>query len=222
VQFVAKKALCLRLNGKKKLQQMTFNQDKYLEDIKIKFNSYAPISEQSWKLIESLIEFQSVKKGELLLRNNQIAKEIHFVCKGALRAFITDTEGNIYNKNIFLEGDLAGSTASLIQQTPSYFEIEALEDSILININYKKYRELIFENEDLKNFYIAYLERNWVIEKEQREISIVMENATERYLDLLSKYPDISERIALLHIASHLGITPTQLSRIRKTLEKDL
>ena len=114
------------------------------------------------------------------------------VAKGALRAFITDTEGNSYNKNIFLEGDFAGSTASLIQQIPSYFAIEALENSILININYKKYRDLIFQNDDLKNFYIAYLEKNWVIEKEQREISLVMENATERYLDLLAKHPDIS------------------------------
>jgi CRP-like cAMP-binding protein len=201
---------------------MSINQAKYINDLKAKFNYYSPISEQSWLLIENNIEINSIKKGELLLRNGQIAKEIYFVAKGALRAFITDKEGNIYNKNIFLEGDLAGSTASLIQQTPSDFSIEALEDAVLININYKKYRELIFQNDDLKNFYIAYLERNWVIEKEQREISIVMENATERYLDLLAKHPDLEERIALLHIASNLGITPTQLSRIRKTLEKDL
>ncbi len=201
---------------------MSINPAKYINDLKVKFNNYSPISEESWQLIENNIEINSIKKGELLLRNGQIAKEIYFVAKGALRAFITDAEGNIYNKNIFLEGDLAGSTASLIQQIPSDFSIEALEDSIVININYKKYRELIFQNDDLKNFYIAYLEKNWVIEKEQREISIVMENATERYLDLLAKHPDIAERIALLHIASHLGITPTQLSRIRKTLEKDL
>ena len=201
---------------------MSINQAKYINDLKVKFNYYSPISEESWQLIENNIEINSIKKGELLLRNGQIAKEIHFVAKGALRAFITDKEGNIYNKNIFLEGDLAGSTASLLQQTPSDFSIEALEDAVLININYKKYRELIFQNDDLKNFYIAYLEKNWVIEKEQREISIVMENATERYLDLLAKHPDLEERIALLHIASHLGITPTQLSRIRKTLEKDL
>ncbi|MGE6356454.1 Crp/Fnr family transcriptional regulator [Flavobacterium sp. NPDC079362] len=200
---------------------MSINYNKYLNDLKLKFESYSPISAASWQLIENIVEINSIKKGELLLRNGQVAKEIHFIAKGALRAFITDDEGNIYNKNIFLEGDLAGSTASLIQQTPSYFAIEALEYSILININYKKYRQLIFQNDDLKNFYIAYLERNWVIEKEQREISIVMENATERYLDLLSKHPDISERIALLHIASHLGITPTQLSRIRKSLEKN-
>lgn len=201
---------------------MAIDQNKYLNDLKLKFESYSPISAASWQLIENITEFQVVKKGELLLSNGQIAKEIHFIIKGALRAFITDAEGNIYNKNIFLEGDFAGSTASLIQKTPSYFAIEVLEDAILININYKKYRELIFQNDDLKNFYIAYLEKNWVIDKEQREISIVMENATERYLDLLSKHPDISERIALLHIASHLGITPTQLSRIRKTLEKDV
>lgn len=201
---------------------MVAEQSKYLQDLKTKLNSYASLSQQTWELIENITEFQVVKKGELLLRNGQIAKQIYFIGKGALRAFITDNEGNTYNKNIFLEGDLAGSTASLIQQSPSDFAVEALEDAILININYKKYRELIFHNDDLKNFYIAYLEKNWVIEKEQREISIVMENATERYLDLLSKHPDISERIALLHIASHLGITPTQLSRIRKTLEKDL
>ena len=201
---------------------MTHNNEKHLQNLKSKFESYAPISENSWQLIDSIVEFQSVKKGELLLRNGEIAKEIYFICEGALRAFITDSTGNTYNKNIFLEGDFAGSKASLLQQTPSNFEIEALEDSILININYKKYKELIFKNDDLKNFYISYLENHWVIEKEQREISLVMENATERYLKLLSKHPDISERIALHHIASHLGITPTQLSRIRKALEKDL
>lgn len=197
-------------------------QTQYLENLKSKFNSYAPISQTSWQLIESILEFQSVKKGGLLLRNGEIAKQIYFICQGALRTFIIDATGNIYNKNIFLEGDFAGSTASSLQQTPSEFSIETLEDSVLINLNYQKYRELIFQNEDLKNFYISYLEQHWVIEKEQREISLVMENATERYLQLLSKHPDISERIALHHIASHLGITPTQLSRIRKNLEKDL
>lgn len=201
---------------------MALDQNKYLNNLKLKFESYAPISETSWKLIENIVEFKSFKKGELLLRKGQVAKEIHFVCQGALRAYITDKAGNIYNKNIFMEGDFAGSKTSLLQQTPSNFEIEMLEDSILININYKKYKELIFQNDDLKNFYIAYLEKNWVIEKELREISLVMENATERYLHLLSTHPDIEQRIPLFHIASHLGITPTQLSRIRKNLEKDL
>jgi len=201
---------------------MTFNKETYLNNLKQTIESYYPISEKSWKLIESITSFQTLKKGEALLRNGEIAKNLHFIAKGVLRAFITDEEGNFYNKNLFLENYLAGSKVSLMLQTPSNFTIEALEDSIVININYKKYIEYINENDDLKNFYIAHLERHWIIEKEQREVALVMQNATERYITLLEKHPDMADRVPLLHIASHLGITPTQLSRIRKSLEKDL
>ena len=194
--------------------------EKYISELRLKFESYSAISNESWALIESIITFQKLEKDEILLRNGQIAKTIHFVCKGAVRAYVTDYDGNIYNKNIFLETDFAGSTVSYLLGVPSNFTLEVLEETILINLDYKKYRLLIEQNIDLKNFYIAYLENNWVIEKEQREVSLVMENATERYLKLLSKHPNIDQRIQQLHLASHLGITPTQLSRIRKDLKK--
>ena len=194
--------------------------EKYISELKLKLESYSEISVESWSLIASIIKFQELEKDEILLRNGQIAKNIHFVCKGALRAYVTDYDGNIYNKNIFLETDFAGSTVSYLQSTPSNFTLQALENTILISLNYKKYRQFIDDNIDLKNFYIAYLENNWVIEKEKREVSLVMENATDRYLKLLSKYSNIDQRIQQLHLASHLGITPTQLSRIRKDLKK--
>lgn len=198
------------------------NQDKYLKNLKKTIESYFPISESSWKLIENIAEFQILKKAETLLQNGEIAKNLHFIAKGILRAFITDELGNFYNKNFFMKNSFAGSKVSLMLQTPSNFTIEALEDSVIINLNYKKYISLINENDDLKNFYIAHLEKNWIIEKEQREVALVMLNATERYIKLLEKHPTIADRVPLLHIASHLGITPTQLSRIRKSLEKDL
>ncbi|MBE8726101.1 Crp/Fnr family transcriptional regulator [Flavobacterium hungaricum] len=201
---------------------MISNQQKYLNQLKQTIESYSPISQNSWQLIENITEFQTLKKGETLLQNGEIAKNLHFIAEGILRAFITDEQGNFYNKNLFLQNSFAGSKVSLLQETPSHFSIEALEDCILINLNYKKYIALVYQNDDLKNFYIAHLEKNWIIEKEQREVALVMENATERYVSLLDKHPDIAERVPLLHIASHLGITPTQLSRIRKSLEKDL
>ena len=221
MKFVATKTLCLSsfaANPKK----MTFNKETYLNNLKLYFESYAPISEKSWKLIENLTDFQTIKKGEILLENGEICKNMYFIAKGILRTFITDEQGNFYNKNLFLENKLACSKVSSILQTPSNFTIEALEDCILIQLDYQKYTKLINENDDLKSFYIAYLEKNWIIEKEQREIALVMQNATERYVKFLDKHPDIADRVPLLHIASHLGITPTQLSRIRKSLEKDL
>lgn len=196
-------------------------EEKYISELKLKFESYTLISDESWSLIESIITFQKLRKDEILLRNGQVAKNIHFVCQGALRAYVMDYDGNIYNKNIFLESDFAGSTVSYLLSTPSNFTLEALEETILINLNYSKYRQFIEKNIDLKNFYIAYLEKNWIIEKEEREVSLVMEDATERYIKLLQKHPNIDQRIQKLHLASHLGITPTQLSRIRRNIKKD-
>ncbi|MBC9796692.1 Crp/Fnr family transcriptional regulator [Sinomicrobium weinanense] len=193
--------------------------EKYRAAFRSAFESYVPITDESWSSINSITHFQTLQKGEVLLREGQVARSLYFICKGALRTYFTDADGNVYNKNLFMEGSYAASKVSLLQGAPSYFTIEALEDSILITINYKGYRELIRTNEDIRNFYIAYIEKNWIIEKEQREISLVMENATDRYLKLLEKHPDIDRRIPKLHIASHLGITPTQLSRIRKNLK---
>ncbi|MDP5201407.1 Crp/Fnr family transcriptional regulator [Flavobacterium sp. DG2-3] len=201
---------------------MTLNKETYLNNLKLYFESYAPISEKSWRLIENLTHFQTIKKGEIVLENGEICRNLYFIAKGILRTFITDQQGNFYNKNLFFENRLACSKVSSMLQTPSSFTIEALEDCILINLNYQKYITLINENNDLKSFYIAYLEKNWIIEKEQNEIALVMQNATERYLSLLQKNPNIEDRVPLLHIASHLGITPTQLSRIRKSLEKKM
>lgn len=78
---------------------------------------------------------------------------------------------------------------------------------------------MIFQSDDLKLFYIHYLEKNWVIDKEKREVSIVMEEAQVRYEKLLHNHPDIEKYVPLQDIASHLGITPTQLSRIRRQVK---
>lgn len=195
------------------------DKEKCASALKSKIDSYSSISERSWSLIKENIRFQLLEKDEVLLNEGQIARKIYFICEGALRAFCSDKKGNIYNKSLFLEKSFAGSTVSSIQKTPSEFTLQALESSTLISIDYTKYRELIFANNDLKDFYISYLEHNWIIEKEQREVSIVLENATVRYLKFIGQHPNIDKRISLQHIASHLGITPTQLSRIRKDLK---
>lgn len=192
---------------------------RYLEAFRETISAYYPISDESFSMVENILRFQTLNKDQLLLNIGEIARHIHFICEGAVIAYFTDCHGNTYNKNIFLENQIAGSTVSALLKTPSQFTLQAIEETILISINYQQYKELIYKCDELKNFYIAYLERNWVIEKEQREISLVMETATARYLKLLSTYPEIVQRIPLQHIASHLGVTPTQLSRIRKDLK---
>ena len=52
--------------------------------------------------------------------------------------------------------------------------------------------------------------------KEKNEISLIIDDATTRYENFIKIILILKIRIAQHHIANHLGITPTQLSRIRK------
>jgi len=193
---------------------------KYLAEFKETVMKYYPLSEAAFSMFTHIVQFKTLKKDEILLQIGEVSRRLYFVSKGAIIAFYVDDEGNTYNKNIFLERQFAGSTVSALLNIPSEFTLQAIEETVLISIDYRLYRELIDSNNEFKHFYIAYLEKNWIIDKEQREISLVMENATTRYLKLLSAYPHIDKRIPLQHIASHLGISPTQLSRIRKELKE--
>jgi len=193
----------------------------YLDSLKTYLSSYSSLTLSSFELVKNLVKFQHISKNDIIINQGDVARNIYFLCSGAVRAYSSNQQGNIYNKNIFLAGKMVGSMVSALLQQPSSFTVQALDESLLLQMDFAKFKQLIHENDDLKNYYIAYLEREWVIEKEQREVSLVMESASVRYQKLITQHPDIDKKIALHHIASHLGITPTQLSRIRKDLKSN-
>ena len=184
------------------------------------FNRYYPINEQVFNELFSMGKIQKLKKGTLLLDVGKVSKNIHILLEGSIVSHYLSPDGTEYHKNIFLEGDFVGSTVSALKKEPSNFALTAIEDSKVFTFEHDQYQSMIRQHAALKDFYIAYLEKNWVVDKEKREIEIVMKEAAERYADFITAHPRIEERIPLHYIASHLGITPTQLSRIRKKIKE--
>lgn len=151
-------------------------------------------------------------------RQGEVPSSFGFVCHGLLRGFSSNESGHQYNKVFFKEGTFPGSMIALLTNTPSAIAIQALEPSSVMRIHFRAYRRLLEQRSDLKWFQILYLEQNWLLAKEPREVALVQKNATQRYLDFLRDHPDLEKRLPQYHLASHLGVTPTQLSRIRRDL----
>lgn len=190
----------------------------YIAGLKRALLNFHPISDRTFAVLEQFIQFRQFKKDEILLDSGRVGNDIHFICKGALRSYFVDNEGNSWNKYIYLENQFASTRFSFIVKMPTEFTLQAIEDTVTICLPYLKTKSAINGNAELKNLYIAYLEKKWIIDNESREISLITESATTRYLKLLRAHPGIDKRIPLQYIASHLSITPTQLSRIRKEL----
>jgi len=199
---------------------MITNQDVHLDQFRNRLNTYATVTDDSFAKLRPILRLRTVEKGEFLLRAGQTANDFHFVCQGVLASPIVSQSGSTYIKNFFTEGNFAGSKVSLLRSAPSSFCIQSLENSIIIDFDYKTYKQLIYENEDLKNFYIAYLEGNWVVDNEKRQTAFATQTAKERYVTFLEAYPTLDKRVSQHHIAAYLGVTPTQLSRIRKEVHQ--
>ncbi len=193
--------------------------EEYYKQFRKACDEYFVFDDERFEKLKDITFFKEIKKGEILLDNYSKAKYIYFICKGVLRTYYLDENGKTYTKNLFIENYFSTSKVSLLTKETSYLSIEALEDCSLIFIDYDKYKELISKYDEFKNFYINYLEKNWVIVKEKNEISLILDDAKLRYQNLIKNNPNIENRIPLHYIADHLGIIATQLSRIRSKLK---
>jgi len=189
-----------------------------IEKLISEMNAYHVLSAETIEVLKSIFQVRHFRKNDLILRAGEYAKYYYFVYEGLLGYYKLDYQGDIIYKLFFQENSFCASTAAITTDQPSSFNIIALEDAALIQYPAKTFRELVNKHHDLALFQIAYLEQNWVVKKEPLEIGLKWQSAKERYLELYKNH-HLFTRLKQHHIASYLGVTPTQLSRIRKELK---
>ncbi len=173
-------------------------------------------AEHAWL---SLLKERKYQKGENFISIGQIPVKACFVVKGLFsQHFITD-KGDTIIKYFFAEGSIAGSIPATLSRSESIFAITALEDSTVIEYNFHEFKKLVAAFRDIAEFYITYMERHWVIDKEPMRLLSGTTRQKTMYEELVKKDPALVKRLKKQHIAAYLGITPTQLSRIIGTVE---
>ncbi|WP_341227302.1 Crp/Fnr family transcriptional regulator [uncultured Arcticibacterium sp.] len=178
-------------------------------------NNISPISRETKKMLESIFKQKHLKKGEVFIDAGVYAREMGFLKSGILRAFYRTDDGKEYNKHFFIEPCFIGGYASFISGQPNQIIQEALTDCEVWVADYAKLTSLYDSHPDLERMS-RKLAEHFFVQKEKREVEIVLLDADKRYAIFQKQFPDLEQQIPQYHIASYLGITPTQLSRIRK------
>ena len=106
---------------------------------------------------------------------------------------------------------------SFLSQEPSTYNIDVIEDSEVLLISYKAIEEL-YERVPKFERYFRILGQNNILSLHRRLTGSLSYTAEDKYLQLLTNFPNIINRVPQHMIASYLGITRETLSRIRKQL----
>ena len=176
-------------------------------------NSFQPISKVAAEAVRGIANPLSHKKHHLIHREGTVCRHVYFIISGLARVFYYQNGKDITNHFIF-EQDAIAAMDSLYTKAPSYYSIELLEDCRLLSVSYQELEKLYRRFHDLESIG-RLLAIECYLEENERNRAFQMYTAKERYFQLLKKHPDLLQRVNLGHIASYVGVSQVQLSRIR-------
>lgn len=163
-------------------------------------------------LVASISEVEYPKNFHLHRENKKETKS-YFIKKGIVRTY-THKDDKEVTFWLGQEGDLIFPLQTLFAGLGEYATVELLEDCVLYEIDLERLQDLY-----LNDIYIANWGRRYAecacIKSKKLFIARQFKTSLERYQELINEYPDIIQRVQLGIIASYLGISQVNLSRIR-------
>jgi len=183
------------------------------------FSKILPLDTDEIEAVKTAFIERKIKRRQFILQEGEVCKLNTFVVEGCFRMYFVDEKGKEHNIQFAVENWWIGDVGSFHSEEPSKLNIEAIENSVILQI--KKQDQLdLFENHPKFNQIFRVFTENALVAIQRRVLQNISSTAEERYLDFVKRYPYFFNRISNVQIASYLGVTPEFLSTIRKKLVK--
>jgi len=177
-------------------------------------NKHISLDKEEALYFTSLLKEKKVARKSMILKEEQVCKEISFVESGALRAFYRDTAGRESTIMFAIADWWITDMFCFINQQPAMLNIEAIENSVILQLLKADLDKLYIQIPKFERFFRIIMQ-NAYIREQLRVIQNLSLSAEERYNIFLEKYPQVVKQVTQKQIASYLGITPEFLSMIR-------
>jgi CRP/FNR family transcriptional regulator len=174
------------------------------------------LTDKDCDLFEPHLATKRYKAKDHFLREGGTCKEIGFINKGCFRTYYL-ANGEEVNTQFVFENEFVTDYDSFLNNKPSRYYIQALEDSEIIVFNLSAMISAYNLSHNWERFGRIIAEHSYIKTTERVE-SFLFLNGEQRYLDLLEKQAHLFDRIPLYHIASYLGLKRESLSRLRKKI----
>jgi CRP-like cAMP-binding protein len=184
------------------------------EEFRKFMSAYPFLNADEVDIIVEHTQLKTFKKGTILLREGDIAKECYAVIRGCVREYLLK-DGLERTTAFFTEGHAVNSFSSYTNQIPSKHFLECAEDCLLTVGNQSLVDEMCERIPRLNEFIRSEVEKD-AGKLQERMAAFMTSSPEERFADLQENSPNLMNRVPQHQIASYLGVTPESLSRIKK------
>ncbi len=178
---------------------------------------FVSLDEGERKLVRMLSRIERYPRGTRLLAEGEVARETWLVIEGCLRVF-RRVDGAERTVALHTEFHVA-LPPTYGTPAPSPVTFECLDDVVAIATTREEEMRGLTEYPAFESV-CRVMGDVWMARMQETHIDAMTRTAKERYLDLVTRRPELLQRVPQYHIASLLGIQPETLSRIRRELAR--
>ena len=176
---------------------------------------YSTMTHDELDVLESILVPRKYAKGEMILTEGDVCKDIGYVERGLVRQFY-QKNGKELTEHIGVEKTIVMCIQSLFKEEPSHLQMEALEPTLIYALPKHRLEEVALHNVNIQILYRKILEESLIISQIKADM-LRFESAQNRYRRLCKLNPQVVLRTPLVYIASYLQMTPETLSRVRSS-----
>lgn len=183
------------------------------------FEQLIPLNKDEKQLVLEMFQPRLYRKRQYVLQEGDVCTQFSFVVRGCLRMYKVDEKGNIHIIQFATENWWMIDLGSFHSKKPSELNIEALEDTMVLQISYDNLILLYTKAPKFDRIFRVLIENSFV-SLQNRLLQNISSTAEDRFQGFIETYPQLLNRLSQVQIASFLGISPEFLSRLRSNLNR--
>lgn len=174
---------------------------------------YSTMTHEELDVLESLLVPIKYGKGEKILQEGEICRNISYIERGLIRQFYFKN-GKEVTEHLGVDRSIFMCIESLFKEEPTRLQVEALEPTLVYALPKARLEAAAMRNVNIQMLYRKILEES-LIQSQIHADLVRFESAPNRYKRLCDLNPQVVLRAPLTYIANYLQMTPETLSRIR-------
>lgn len=174
---------------------------------------YSTMTHDELDILESILVPMRYAKGDKILAEGEVCKNIYWIVKGLVRQFYFKN-GKELTEYMATENSICMCIESLFKEEPTHLQIMAIEPTIVYMLPKADLEAVAMKSVNIQILYRKILEESLILSQKHADM-LRFESAQDRYQKLVKHNPQLVLRAPLVYIASYLQMTPETLSRVR-------
>jgi len=182
-------------------------------------NKFIPLSQDEYdELILPCVVKRKFSKKTIITYTGQVEEYMNYIESGLARKYYKKELEEI-NTQISYEGHIIHAQESFHSRTPSEYTIETIEPTELTSISYECLEKIYLSSLKMQQLGRLVITTTMVL-KDKWQSQLVKLTPRERFINFVTRHPELMQRVPQKYLASYLNIKPETFSRFKHMVKE--